>query len=630
MALKQFKAESKRLMDLMINSIYTHKEIFLRELISNASDAIDKLYYRTLEDGDTGLSRSDFFIRLDLDKEARTLTITDNGVGMTKEELDNNLGVIAKSGSLQFKSDNEQKEDVDIIGQFGVGFYSAFMVSDRVTVESRAYGSEEAWTWESRGLEGYQIKAGNKAERGTTITLHLKDDTEDERYSEFLEQYRVTELVKKYSDYIRYPIRMELQKSRRKEGTGEGDSTPEYETYYEVETLNSMTPIWKKAKSEVSDEELNAFYKEKFYDWQDPLRVVRTSTEGAATYSALLFFPRSAPMDYYTREYEKGLQLYASGVLIMEKCPDLLPDCYSFVKGLVDSQDLSLNISREMLQHDRQLKLIAARLEKKITSELTAMLNNDREKYEEFFRSFGLQLKYGLYDNYGEKKDELKDLVLFASSEEKKLVTLKEYVSRMKPEQNVIYYGCGETAERILSLPQAEAIREKGYELLCLTDNVDEFALKILEKYDDKEFRNISSDELDLETEEEKEKTKETAESSKDMLAAMKEALGDKVKEVKVSGKLKSHPVCLSTDGMISTEMEKVLNSMPAREKIKAQRVLELNPSHPIFQKLCGLYESDREKLKLYAELLYDQALLIEGISIEDPVAFSQKICEIM
>lgn len=630
MALKQFKAESKRLMDLMINSIYTHKEIFLRELISNASDAIDKLYYRTLEDGDTGLSRSDFFIRFDLDKEARTLTITDNGVGMTKEELDNNLGVIAKSGSLQFKSDNEQKEDVDIIGQFGVGFYSAFMVSDRVTVESRAYGSEEAWTWESRGLEGYQIKAGNKAERGTTITLHLKDDTEDERYSEFLEQYRVTELVKKYSDYIRYPIRMELQKSRRKEGTGEGDSTPEYETYYEVETLNSMTPIWKKAKSEVSDEELNAFYKEKFYDWQDPLRVVRTSTEGAATYSALLFFPRSAPMDYYTREYEKGLQLYASGVLIMDKCPDLLPDCYSFVKGLVDSQDLSLNISREMLQHDRQLKLIAARLEKKITSELTAMLNNDREKYEEFFHSFGLQLKYGLYDNYGEKKDELKDLVLFTSSEEKKLVTLKEYVSRMKPEQNVIYYGCGETAERILSLPQAEAIREKGYELLCLTDNVDEFALKILEKYDDKEFRNISDHEMDLETEEEKEKTRETAESSKDMLAAMKEALGDKVKEVKVSGKLKSHPVCLSTDGMISTEMEKVLNSMPAREKIKAQRVLELNPSHSIFQKLCGLYESDREKLKLYAELLYDQALLIEGISIEDPVAFSQKICEIM
>ncbi len=630
MALKQFKAESKRLMDLMINSIYTHKEIFLRELISNASDAIDKLYYRTLEDGDTGLSRDDFFIRIDLDKEARTITITDNGVGMTKEELDNNLGVIAKSGSLQFKSDNEKKEDVDIIGQFGVGFYSAFMVSDRVTVESLAFGSEEAFVWESKGLEGYQIKAGNKTERGTVITLHLKDDTEEEKYSEFLEQYRITELVKKYSDYIRYPIRMELKKSRRKEGTGEEGKAPEYETYYEVETLNSMTPIWKKAKSEVSDEEMNAFYKEKFYDWQDPLRVVRTSTEGAATYSALLFFPKTAPMDYYTREYEKGLQLYASGVLIMEKCADLLPDCYSFVKGLVDSQDLSLNISREMLQHDRQLKLIAARLEKKITSELTAMLNNDREKYEEFFHSFGLQLKYGMYDRYGEKKDELKDLVLFTSSAEKKLVTLKEYVSRMKPEQTVIYYGCGETVERILSLPQAEAIREKGYEMLCLTDNVDEFALKVLEKYDEKEFRNISSDDLGLETEEEKEKTKETAENSKELLLAMKEALGDKVKEVKVSGKLKTHPVCLSTDGMISTEMEKVLNAMPAGEKVKAQRVLELNPDHPVFQKLQGLYESDKERLKLYAELLYDQALLIEGVAIEDPVAFSQKLCEIM
>ena len=630
MPLKQFKAESKRLMDLMINSIYTHKEIFLRELISNASDAIDKLYYRTLEDGDTGLSRSDFLIRIDLSKDARTLKITDNGVGMTKEELDNNLGVIAKSGSLQFKSDNEQKEDVDIIGQFGVGFYSAFMVSDHVTVESRPFGSEEAWIWESKGLEGYQIKPGTKEDRGTVITLHLKENTEDENYGEFLEQYRVTELVKKYSDYIRYPIQMELQKSRRKEGTGEDGASPEYETYYEVETLNSMTPIWKRAKSEVSDEEMNAFYQEKFYDWQPPLRVVRTSTEGAATYSALLFFPKSAPMDYYTREFEKGLQLYASGVLIMEKCPDLLPDCYSFVKGLVDSQDLSLNISREMLQHDRQLKLIAARLEKKITSELTSMLQNDREKYEEFFHSFGLQLKYGLYDHYGEKKDELKDLVLFTSSAEKKLVTLKEYVSRMKPEQNVIYYGCGETAERILSLPQAEAIQEKGYEILCLTDNVDEFALKILEKYEEKEFQNISSDDLDLETEEEKEKTKETAESSKDMLAAMKEALGDRVKEVKISGKLKTHPVCLSTDGMISTEMEKVLNAMPAREKIKAQRVLELNPNHPVFQKLRGLYESDKERLALYAEILYGQALLIEGISLEDPVAFTQKLCEIM
>ncbi len=630
MALKQFKAESKRLMDLMINSIYTHKEIFLRELISNASDAIDKLYYRTLEDGDTGLSREDFFIRVDLDKEARTLTVTDNGVGMTKEELDNNLGVIAKSGSLQFKSENEQKEDVDIIGQFGVGFYSAFMVSDSVTVESRAYGAEEAWMWESKGLEGYQIKTGTKADRGTVITLHLKPDAEDENYSEFLEQYRITELIKKYSDYIRYPIRMELQKSRRKEGTEKDGKEPEYETYFETETVNSMTPIWKKSRSEVKDEELNAFYKEKFYDWQDPLRIIRTSTEGAATYSALLFIPKTAPMDYYTREYEKGLQLYASGVLIMDKCADLLPDCYSFVKGLVDSQDLSLNISREMLQHDRQLRLIAGRLEKKITSELSVMLQNDREKYEEFFKSFGLQLKYGMYDNYGAKKDELKDLVLFWSSTEKKNVTLKEYVSRMKPEQQAIYYGCGETVERIMSLPQAEAIAEKGYEMLCLTDNVDEFALRVLEKYEDKEFRNISSDSTELETEEEKEQAKKTAEDHKDMLEAMKEALGDKVKEVKVSGKLKSHPVCLSTDGMISTEMEKVLNSMPAREKIKAQRVLELNPGHPIFEKLCTLFDTDREKLKIYAEILYDQALLIEGIAIEDPAAFAQKVCGIM
>lgn len=629
MALKEFKAESKRLMDLMINSIYTHKEIFLRELISNASDAIDKLYYRTLEDGATGLNREDFFIRVDLDKEARTITITDNGIGMTRDELDNNLGVIAKSGSLQFKTENEKKDDVDIIGQFGVGFYSAFMVADHVTVESRAYGEDAAWLWQSSGLDGYEITEGTKAERGTVITLHLKDDTEDEQYGEFLEQYRITDLIRRYSDYIRYPIRMELQKSRRKE-TEDENATPEYETYFEVETINSMTPIWKKAKSEVTDEELNSFYKEKFYDWQDPARVIRTSTEGAATYSALMFIPKSAPMDYYTRDYEKGLQLYASGVLIMDKCADLLPDCYSFVKGLVDSQDLSLNISREMLQHDRQLKLIASRLEKKITSELTAMLNNDREAYEEFFKNFGLQLKYGMYDNYGAKKDELKDLVLFYSSTEKKPVTLKEYVSRMQPEQTVIYYGCGETPERIMNLPQAEAVREKGCEILCLTDNVDEFALRVLEKYDDKEFRNISSDSLDLQTDEEKEQLKETAENSKVLLEAMKEALGDRVKEVKVSGTLKTHPVCLSTDGMISTEMEKVLNSMPAREKIKAQRVLELNPNHAVFAKLSSLLNNDPDKLKLYAELLYDQALLIEGITIEDPVAFSQKICEIM
>ena len=630
MAMKEFQAESKRLLDLMINSIYTHKEIFLRELISNASDAIDKLYYRTLEDGATGLSREDFFIRLDVDKEARTLSITDNGIGMTQEELDNNLGVIARSGSLQFKQEAEQKEDVDIIGQFGVGFYSAFMVSDRVTVDTRAFGADEAWHWESEGLAGYEITPGTKADRGTTITLHLKADTEDENYSEFLDQFRIQQLVKKYSDYIRYPIRMEVSHTHVKEGTGVDGKEPEYETHTEVETLNSMTPIWKKSKSEVTDEEMNAFYKEKFYDWQDPIKVIRTSTEGAATYTALLFIPKSAPMDYYTREYEKGLQLYASGVLIMDKCADLLPDCFSFVKGLVDSQDLSLNISREMLQHDRQLKLIASRLEKKIASELQSMLNNDREKYEQFWKAFGLQLKYGMYDNYGAKKDELKDLVLFTSSAEKKLTTLKEYVSRMKPEQKYIYYGCGETVERILGLPQAEALQEKGYEMLCLTDNVDEFALRMLMKYDDKEFRNISADDLELESAEEKEKTQALAEENKDLLAFVKDALGDKVKDVRVSGKLKSHPVCITTDGMISTEMEKVINAMPAQEKIKAQRVLEINGEHPIFQRLQELYAKDKDRLKLYAEVLYDQALLIEGISLEDPSDFSQKLCQLL
>ena len=630
MAMKEFQAESKRLLDLMINSIYTHKEIFLRELISNASDAIDKLYYRTLEDGATGLSREDFSIRLDVDKEARTLSITDNGIGMTQEELDNNLGVIARSGSLQFKQEAEKKDEVDIIGQFGVGFYSAFMVSSRVTVDTKAFGSDEAWHWESTGLDGYEITPGAKADRGTTITLYLKEDSEDENYSEFLDQFRLQDLVKKYSDYIRYPIRMEVSHTHVKEGTGVDGKDPEYETHTEVETLNSMTPIWKKAKSEVTDEEMNAFYKEKFYDWQDPLKVIRTSTEGAATYTALLFIPSHAPMDYYTREYEKGLQLYASGVLIMDKCADLLPDCFSFVKGLVDSQDLSLNISREMLQHDRQLKLIASRLEKKIASELQSMLNNDREKYEQFWKAFGLQMKYGLYDNYGAKKDELKDLVLFTSSAEKKLTSLKEYVSRMKPEQKYIYYGCGETVERVLSLPQAETLQEKGFEMLCLTDNVDEFALRMLMKYDDKEFRNISSDDLELESTEEKEKVKELAEENKDMLAFVKESLGDKVKDVRLSGKLKSHAVCITTDGMISTEMEKVLNAMPAQEKIKAQRVLEINGEHPIFQRLQELYQSDKERLKLYAEILYDQALLLEGISLEDPSDFSQKLCQLL
>ena len=634
MATKQFKAESKRLLDLMINSIYTHKEIFLRELISNASDAIDKLYFRSLTDDTVQVKKKDLGIRLSLDKNARTLTVSDNGIGMTKDELEQNLGTIAKSGSLDFKQNTQANSKVDIIGQFGVGFYSAFMVAKKVTVISRAHGEAGAWKWESRGAEGYTITPCEKDACGTDVILVIKDDEGEEHYSEFLDDWRLAGLVKKYSDYIRWPIRMLREKSRPIEGTDQDENgnykAPEYESYTEDETLNSMVPLWKRDKKKVTDEEYADFYKQKFGDWAAPAKVIQSKTEGTATYNALLFIPSRAPYNYYSKEYEKGLQLYASGVLIMDKCADLLPDCFSFVKGLVDSQDLSLNISREMLQHDRQLKLIATRLEKKISSELSSMLNNDREKYEEFFQNFGLQLKYGMYDNYGAKKDELKDLVLFASSAEKKMTTLQEYVSRMKPEQKYIYYGCGETVERILSLPQAEALQDKGFEMLCLTDNVDEFALRMLGKYDEKEFRNISADDLGLETAEEQEKTKELAQENQEMLTFMKESLGDKVADVRVSGKLKSHPVCITTDGMISTEMEKVLNSMPAREKIKAQRVLEVNGEHPIFQRLRDLYESDKDRLKLYAEILYDQALLIEGISLEDPADFSQKLCQIL
>ena len=632
MEMKQFQAESKRLLDMMINSIYTHKEIFLRELISNASDAIDKLYYRALKDGDTGLNRDDFSITIAADKDNRTLTITDNGVGMTKDELDNNLGVIAKSGSLNFKKENEKQEDIDIIGQFGVGFYSAFMVSDDVTVESRAFGSDEAWRWHSTGAEGYTIEPCEKAERGTVITLKIKDNSEEENYDEYLDQYRLRSIVKKYSDYIRYPIRMDVEKSRPKEKPegADKDAPMEFETYTETETLNSMVPIWRKNKSEVTEEEYQNFYKDKFMDWQNPAKVIRTHAEGAATYDALLFVPAKAPMDFYTREYEKGLQLYSNGVMIMEKCPDLLPDHFSFVKGLVDSQDLSLNISREMLQHDRQLKLIAGRLEKKIKSELESMLNNDREKYEEFYKGFGLQLKYGMYADYGMHKDLLKDLVLFYSSSEEKLVTLKEYVSRMKEGQDSIYYACGDAVERIAKLPQTEMLRDKGYEILYLTDNVDEFALKILEKYDDKGFKNISSDDLGLETEEEKKEAEKQVEDNKEMLDFMKEALDGKVKAVSLSQRLKSHPVCISSEGAITLEMEKVLNAMPATEKVQAQRVLELNANHPIFQKLTQLYHDDQEKLKTYAQLLYTQAMMIEGFPVEDPVGFCNQICELM
>ena len=632
MEMKQFQAESKRLLDMMINSIYTHKEIFLRELISNASDAIDKLYYRALKDGDTGLNRDDFSITIEADKDKRTLTITDNGVGMTKDELDNNLGVIAKSGSLNFKKENEKQEDIDIIGQFGVGFYSAFMVSDDVTVVSRAYGSDEAWCWHSTGAEGYTIEPCEKDSNGTVITLHIKDNSEEDNYDEYLDQYRLRSIVKKYSDYIRYPIRMDVEKSRPKEkpeGAGK-DAPMEFETYTETETLNSMVPIWRKNKSEVTDEEYNNFYKEKFMDWQDPIRVVRTHAEGAATYDALLFIPAKAPMDFYTREYEKGLQLYSNGVMVMEKCADLLPDYFSFVKGLVDSQDLSLNISREMLQHDRQLKLIAGRLEKKIKSELESMLNNDREKYEEFYKGFGLQLKYGMYADYGMHKDVLKDLVLFYSSSEEKLVTLKEYVSRMKEGQTSIYYACGDAVERIAKLPQTEMLKDKGYEILYLTDNVDEFALKMLQTYDEKDFKNISSDDLGLETEEEKKEAEKQVEDNKGLLDFMTEALDGKVKAVRLSQRLKSHPVCISSEGAITLDMEKVLNAMPATEKVQAQRVLELNANHPIFAKLTQLFENDQEKLKTYSQLLYTQAMMIEGFPVEDPVACCNQICELM
>ena len=627
MAMKQFQAESKRLLDLMINSIYTHQEIFLRELISNASDAIDKLYYKTLQDGDTGLSRDDFAIWIKPDKKSRTLTITDNGCGMTQEDLENNLGVIAKSGSLNFKQENEKKEDIDIIGQFGVGFYSAFMVSDCVTVRSRAYDSDKAYEWQSRGAEGYTIEECQKDDRGTEIILQLKPDTEDEHYDEFLDTYRLRNLVKKYSDYIRYPILMNVEKSRLKEG-----SKDEYESYVETETLNSMVPLWRKNKNEITPEEYNSFYKEKFHDYADPQKVIHSSTEGTATYNALLFIPSQAPMDYYTRDYEKGLQLYSNGVMIMEKCPDLLPDYFSFVRGLVDSQDLSLNISREMLQHDRQLKIIEGRLEKKIKSELEGMLKNDREGYEKFFKNFGLQLKYGVYSDFGMHKDLLKDLLLFGGGCEKKMTTLAEYVGRMKEGQKYIYYACGETIERLDQLPQTELLRDKDMEILYLTDNVDEFALRVMMNYDEKEFRNISSDDLGLETDEEKKEAEKQVEENKDLLTFLKDSLNGKVKEVILSQRLKSHPVCLSTEGAISLEMEKVLNSMPNADanEVKASRVLEINANHPVFATLTKLYDTDKDKLKTYAELLYNQALLIEGLSVEDPVAFSNQICSLM
>ncbi len=632
MAKKQFKAESKRLLDLMINSIYTHKEIFLRELISNASDAIDKLYYRSLTEGNTGLSREDFYIKLERDEGNRTLKIIDNGMGMTKEELEKNLGTIAKSGSLDFKSEVEKKDEIDIIGQFGVGFYSAFMVSDKVTVVSKAYGEEQAYVWESSGADGYTIAEAEKEGNGTEITLTLKEDTDDEKYSEYLDTYTLKRLVTRYSDYIRYPIQMMVEKSRLKPGCEDKKlEEQEYESYQELETLNSMVPLWKKNKNELKDEDYNNFYKEKFFEYIDPARVIHTNVEGVVSYTSLLFVPGQAPYNYYTKDFEKGLQLYSSGVLIMDKCADLLPDHFSFVKGLVDSQDLSLNISREMLQHDRQLKAIAQRLEKKIKSELLSMQKTDREKYVEFFKNFGLQLKYGLYDGFGVNKEMLQDLVMFYSSTEKALVTLSEYVSRMKADQKYIYYASGETTDKIDKLPQTELLKDKGYEILYLTDDIDEFALQMLREYDEKEFKSVSADDLDIEeSKEEKEAAEKQAEESKDMLEYMKEALEGKVADVRISQRLKSHPVCLTSKGGLSIEMEKVLNSMPVDEKVQAERVLEINAKHPILDALRKQYDADKEVVKKYASLLYNQALMIEGLPVEDPVAFSNAVCELM
>ncbi len=633
METKQFKAESRRLLEMMIHSIYTHKEIFLRELISNASDAIDKLYFKSLTDDKVGLNKDDFAIWITPDKDAKTLKITDNGIGMTEEELENNLGTIANSGSFKFKNENKLEEDNQIIGQFGVGFYSAFMVAKKVTVISKAYGSDKAFKWESEGVDGYTISEAEKSSAGTEIILEMLDDTDDEKYSEFLDQYRIKSLVKKYSDYIRFPVKMEMSHSRPKEQSEEDKEAKkplEYEDFIEVETLNSMVPLWKKNKNELKEEDYKHFYTEKFYDYNEPLKYSHISNEMPA-YNALLFIPSKAPFDYYSREYEKGLQLYSNGVLIMDKCADLLPDYFSFVKGLVDSEDLSLNISREMLQHDRQLKAIAKSIEKTISSELKKMLKNDRENYEKFWKAFGLQLKYGVYSEFGMNKDKLQELLMFTSSKEKKLVTLDEYVTGMGEEQKYIYYATGESISRIEQLPQTELILDKGYEILYLTDSVDEFAVKALHQYKDKEFRSVSAEDLGLDTEDKKEELKAKEEENSDLLSGLSEALSGKVAKVILSQRLRSHPVCLTSEGEISLEMEKVLNSLPNNEKIQAQRVLEINPEHEIFNKLKSVSDSgDKDKLGKYAKLLYDQALLIEGLSIEDPVEFSNLICELM
>jgi molecular chaperone HtpG len=638
MAKKQFKAESKRLLDLMINSIYTHKEIFLREIISNASDAIDKLAYRALTDDQVGLNQSDFKIVLTTDQIARTLTVSDNGIGMTKEELENNLGTIAKSGSLQFKQDMAAEQsvdakDVDIIGQFGVGFYSAFMVADNITVITKAYGSDTAYRWESSGVDGYTITETEKDTVGTDVILHIKPDGEEETYSEYLEQYRISELVKKYSDYIHHPITMLMNKSRQKpkpEDAGD-DYKPEWEDYSEWETLNSMKPIWTRSKDEVTEEEYTAFYRDKFGDYEPPLSTQKVSAEGTVSYDALLFIPGRTPYDFYTRDYKKGLQLYSSGVLIMDNCSDLLPEHFRFVKGVVDTPDVSLNISREMLQHTRQLKVISKNLEKKIKSELLRMQSEERTKYEQFWHSFGLQIKYGICSDYGAHKDMLVDLLMFQSSNGDSPTTLAEYVSRMPEDQQYIYYAMGESLSKIAALPQAERIRDKGYEILYLTEDVDEFSMQVLQTFQEKAIKSINDDDALPETDEEKKAAEEKSEAAKDVLSFIKETLGDKIKEARVSKILKSHPVCMTADGPMSLEMEKYMKKNGADlQGMKAERVLELNADAPVFAALTNAISADPEKAKKYVELLYCQALLIADLPLEDPAAYTDLVCSLM
>ncbi|MGE6668461.1 molecular chaperone HtpG [Paenibacillus xylanexedens] len=625
MAKKEFQAESKRLLDMMINSIYTQREIFMRELISNSSDAIDKIYYRALTDDALVFNKEDYFIKLTIDKENRTLTLTDTGIGMTQEELENNLGVIAKSGSLAFKKENEAKDGHNIIGQFGVGFYSAFMVADKLTVTSKTLGSDEAWKWESEGADGYTITPAEKDSVGTEIVLTIKENTEEDSYDEFLEEYRLRSIIKKYSDFIRYPIKMDVTGQRPKEGTEN-----EFEEYQEEQTVNSMVPIWRKNKSELTEEDYTNFYMEKRYGFDKPLKHLHISADGAVVYNAILFIPENTPFDYYTKEYEKGLELYSNGVLIMDKCGDLLPDYFGFVKGMVDSEDLSLNISREMLQHDRQLSLIAKNIKNKIKSQLQSLLKDERENYEKFYQAFGRQLKYGVYSDYGVNKDTLQDLLLFTSSKESKLVSLDEYVSRMPEDQKYIYYASGESISRIEKLPQIEGVLEKGYEVLYFTDDIDEFAIKMITNYKEKEFKSISSGDLGIEDSADKEETDAQDNDNKELFEAMQAQLAGKVKAVKASKRLRSHPVCLSTEGELTIEMEKILKAMPNSENVQADKVLEINVNHDVFKSLKDAFAQDQEKLNLYTSLLYHQALLIEGLPIQDPVEFTNDICKVM